>query len=66
MEIGAFWVGRKRIVGVVYGVTREEIVGDAGIPAILKKTYLLELNQIDSYFDQLKQRVFVWEQQNHG
>jgi hypothetical protein len=65
LEMGAFWISRKRIVGVLYGLTSQEIVGEEGIPALLKKIHLLELNEIDLYFDQLRQRVLEWEQQNH-
>lgn len=62
MEMGIFWGSRKRIVGVLHGLTSQEIVGEEGIPALLKKIHLLELNEIDSYFDQLSQRVQAWEQ----
>jgi hypothetical protein len=65
MEIGVFWGSRKRIVGVLHGLTSQEIVGGEGIPAVLKTIHLLELNEIDSYFDQLRQRVQAWEQENH-
>jgi TIR domain len=57
MEMGVFWGSRKRIVGVLYGLTSQEIVKGEGIPALLKKIHLLELNEIDSYFDQLRHRV---------
>jgi hypothetical protein len=62
LEIGVFWGSRKRIVGVLHGLTSQEIVGGEGIPALLKKIHLLDLNDIDSYFAQLRERVQSWKQ----
>jgi TIR domain len=57
LEIGAIWGQGKRIVGVLYGLTPNELVGQEGTPALLKRIDLVELNRIDLYFDQLKGRI---------
>jgi hypothetical protein len=57
LEIGAIWGQGKRIVGVLYGLTPNELVGQEGTPALLKRIDLVELNRIDPYFDQLKGRI---------
>jgi TIR domain len=65
MEMGAFWYRQKRIVGILHGFTSQEIVIEEGIPVYFKKIHLLELNEIDLYFNQLRQGVLEWERQNH-
>lgn len=57
IEIGLFLRDRKRIVGVLHGLTAKEISTDERIPAFLKRIDLVEINQLDGYFDQLKKRV---------
>ena len=57
MEIGAFWGAGKRIVGVLQGLTAEELATRKEIPALLKRTVLLESNDLDQYFPQLAGRV---------
>jgi hypothetical protein len=57
LEIGAIWGQNRRIVGVLYGLTAKELVGQDGTPALLKRIDLVELNRIDPYFDQLKGRI---------
>ncbi|MBM3225050.1 MAG: TIR domain-containing protein [Candidatus Tectomicrobia bacterium] len=61
IEIGLFWSAQKRIVGVLHGLTSKDISTDERIPALLKKIDLVNLNDIDSYFLQLRQRVLAWE-----
>jgi len=61
MEIGAFWGSGKRISFALHGLTSQEVSGEEGIPALLKSTNLLDLNNIDSYFAQLRERVQAWE-----
>lgn len=56
LEMGLFWGSRKRIIGVLHGVTAKELSSDERIPVLLKRTDLVELNKIDSYFDQLRKR----------
>jgi len=57
LEIGTFWGNRRRIVGVLYGLTKENLFETDGIPALLKKLDLVDINDIDSYFEQLQKRV---------
>jgi len=57
MEVGMFLGARKRIVGVLYGVKKEEIATDAFTPVALKRMNCVEINDIDSYFEQLAKRV---------
>lgn len=56
-EAGAAWIRRIPIVAVLHGVTPGELQSRPGIPVFLKKRDLLDLNEIDSYFKQLKQRI---------
>jgi hypothetical protein len=65
LELGAFWASRKRIVGILHGLTSQDISSQEGIPVLLKKMHLLDLNRIDLYFNQLAERVKEWEAQ-HG
>jgi hypothetical protein len=60
MEIGMFLGARKRIVGVLYGVTKSEIATDQFTPVVLKRIDSVDLNEIDSYFVELKRRVDEW------
>lgn len=57
MEIGMFRGKKKRIVGVLHGLKATDISTDEKIPAVLKKIDLVDLNEIDSYFKQLKRRT---------
>lgn len=57
MEIAFFRKSRKRIVAALHGITVKEIANDEKIAILLKKLDLVELNNITSYFSQLKSRV---------
>lgn len=57
MEMAFFRRGGKRIVGVLHGTTVKAIATDEKIAVLLKKLDLLELNNIDTYFTQLKARM---------
>jgi hypothetical protein len=57
LEIGAVWGQGKRIVGILYGLTTGELVAQDGTPALLKRIDLVEINNIDSYLDQLRRRI---------
>jgi TIR domain len=56
-EIGAAWGRRIPIVAVLHGLTVEDIQSRPGILVLLKKRALIVLNEIDTYFGQLRQRV---------
>ena len=57
MEIGMFLGSRKRIVTVLYGVKKEDIAADQFTPLVLKRIKMVDLNDVDSYFTELKGRV---------
>lgn len=57
LEIGAVWGQGKRIVGVLHGLSANELVTQEGTPALLKRIDLVEINNIDSYFEQLSSRI---------
>ena len=56
-EIGAAWGRRIPIIGVLYGLTADDIQADTSVPNLLKRRDLVELNDIESYFHQLSQRI---------
>ena len=56
-EIGAAWSRRIPIVALLLGITPNELQTRPGVPLLLKKRDVLELNQIDTYLDQLAVRI---------
>lgn len=60
IEIGMFLGARKRIVGVLYGVTKEEIATDLLTPVALKRIRSVDINEIDSYLRELQSRIESW------
>jgi hypothetical protein len=56
-ELGAAWGRRIPIVALLLGITPGELQSRPGTPVFLKKRDLLQLNDIDKYFEQLKARV---------
>jgi hypothetical protein len=56
-EIGAAWGRRIPIVALLLGITPTELQTKAGIPVLLTKRDLLQLNEIDTYLDQLAARI---------
>ena len=56
-EIGMFAAARKRIVVVLYGVTKKELSTDKLIPNIIKRIDSVDLNDVDSYISELKRRI---------
>jgi hypothetical protein len=57
LEIGAIWGLGRRVVGILHGISPNELVTQEGTPALLKRIDLVELNKIDTYFEQLKRRI---------
>lgn len=57
MEIGAAWAIDIRIIGMLYGVTFEEISTNSKTPVLIKKNNLVNLNDSDKYFEQLDKRL---------
>ena len=65
LEVGAAWGLGKRLIFVLHGVTEAELSSGAGNPALLKRTNVVELNDIDRYLDQLRTRC-ASSGANHG
>ena len=57
LEMGLFWGSKKRIVAVLHGMTPRDLSDDERIPVLLKRTDLIDLNKIDSYLEQLRNRA---------
>jgi hypothetical protein len=57
VELGLFWETDKRIVTVCSGWTAAEVVADPRIPIRLKRSHLIELNDLDSYLEGLAIRL---------
>lgn len=56
-EIGAAWGQRKRIAGLLQGVSVEDLHSRPRVPILLKRRDLLPLNEIEVYLRQLRGRV---------
>ena len=56
-EMAAAWILRKRYVGIMYGVTLDEIDKEHGGLAILSPTNVISLNDIDLYVGEVTARV---------
>ncbi|HTR68458.1 MAG TPA: toll/interleukin-1 receptor domain-containing protein [Terriglobales bacterium] len=56
-EIGAAWGRRIPIVAVLHGVTPQELQARPGVPVLIKKRNLIDLNDIDGYLKQLRGRA---------
>jgi TIR domain len=56
-ELGAAWGRRIPIIVLLHGITAGELQSRPGIPVFLKKRDLLDLNEIEKYFAQLKRRL---------
>jgi hypothetical protein len=55
-EIGIGWGRKIPIVVLLHGITPSEFQNQPEVPVLLKKRDLVELNKIDTYLEQLKQR----------
>lgn len=56
-ELGAVWGKGLPIIGILYGMSITELQSKPGIPIFLKAENLVEINNIEVYFKQLKQRT---------
>jgi hypothetical protein len=57
IELGAAWGRRIPIVALLLGITPSELQNRPGVPVLLKKLDLLQLNDIETYLKQLRRRV---------
>jgi hypothetical protein len=56
-EIGGAWGSHKRCVGVLYGLTREEIEKKGGLAVLASTNLCVAINEFDDYLHELKQRI---------
>ncbi|HEX9983784.1 MAG TPA: toll/interleukin-1 receptor domain-containing protein [Thermoanaerobaculia bacterium] len=61
LEIGVFWGDQKRMVGVLHGMTAKAFTADEQTPVVLKRLSLVTLNDVETYFEQLRARVTQWK-----
>jgi predicted RNase H-related nuclease YkuK (DUF458 family) len=57
VEIGAAWGQEKRIIAVLYGITTTKLEELGGSKAILEDINIVDINGLDSYWDELRKRV---------
>lgn len=57
LEIGAAWMIDIRIIGVLYGISFEDL-SNSKSPILIKKNNLIQINDFDKYLEQLKERLF--------
>ena len=65
-ELGAAWGRRIPIVALLHGITPAELQSRSGVPIFLKKRDLLPLNEIQTYLQQLRERIKNDSQRNDG
>ncbi|MCI0560909.1 MAG: toll/interleukin-1 receptor domain-containing protein [Nitrososphaera sp.] len=56
-EIGAAWGRRIPIIGVLHGITAADVQSNVRVPLFFKRRDFIDINEIDTYFDQLRLRV---------
>lgn len=56
-EIGAAWGRRIPIIALLLGLTPADLQTRAGVPVLIKKRDLLQLNEIETYLAQLAERI---------
>lgn len=56
-ELGAAWTRRLPIFILLQGMTPGEFQSRPGVPVFLKKRNLVDLNDIESYFAELRRRA---------
>ena len=56
VEVGAAWSQGKRVVALLYGLSRSDLEKKGGL-AVLAKSDIRELNEIETYLAELQQRV---------
>jgi len=56
-EIGAAWGRRIPIVAILHGISPQELQARPGMPVLIKKRSLIDLNDIGTYLKELRSRV---------
>lgn len=57
LELGPFFAARKRVIGAVYGIDIESIGSDKRMPIFFKRIKLLALDDIETYFQDVRSRT---------
>jgi hypothetical protein len=57
VEVGVVWSKRMPFVVVLHGISRQELLSRPEVPTFVKAKNVVRLNDIDTYFHQLKQRA---------
>jgi hypothetical protein len=57
VEMGIAWSQGKRIVGILHGMTTSELAAHDGAPAFLKGILLRDINDLETYLQELRKRV---------
>jgi hypothetical protein len=55
-EIGAAWGRRLPIIGLLHGLTAQDIDTKPSVP-VIKSRNLIQLNNVDKYFTELRSRI---------
>ena len=56
-EMGAAWGRRIPIIGLLHGTAPAALQSRKGVPVLLKRRNMIELNDVDHYLEQLRRRV---------
>lgn len=57
LEIGVAWGRGIPIVGLLHGLSAEELSTQAEVPLVIKRRNLIDINKLDRYFSELAERV---------
>jgi hypothetical protein len=56
-EISCFRHSRKRIVGVAHGLSVDDVRADPYVGVLLDRRSLIDINQLDTYFPEVRTRI---------
>src|ERR1044072_1298903 len=65
-EVGAAAIKRIRIIGVLYGLTAEELGAKTQLPLFIRKRNMVDLNDLDRYVRELAHRIAGNPQDQEG
>jgi hypothetical protein len=57
IELGIAWSQGKRIIGILHGMTTSDLAAHDGAPAFVKGILLRDINELDTYLEELRKRV---------
>ena len=66
IELGAAWGRRLPIVALLLGISPAELQSRPGVPVLIKKRDLLQLNDIEIYLEQLRKRMDRHGHEDHN